>query len=111
WVPRFVEESRHPNDPSKWRTQLGTGFREATYDARLEHRLRRTLRLVAATYGYRQLDAPRTDQCPAPEAPLDECLRVDRQFRTLSYVALRGDAGPMRDVELVLSHQRHEERR
>ncbi|MCB9616733.1 MAG: TonB-dependent receptor [Sandaracinus sp.] len=111
WVPRFVEEPTHPNDPSKWRTQLGTGFREATYDARLEHRLRRTLRLVAATYGYRQMDAPRTDQCPSPEAPIDECLQIDRQFRTLSYVALRGDAGPMRDVDLVLSHQRHLERR
>lgn len=111
WVPRFAEESAHPDDPSKWRTQLGTGFREATFDARLEHRFRRTLHLVAATYGYRQMDAPRTDQCPSPEAPLDECLKVARQFRTLSYLALRGDAGPMRDVELVLSHQRHEERR
>lgn len=111
WVPRFAEESSHPGDLSKWRTQLGTGFREATFDARLEHRVRRRLHLVVATYGFRQLDAPRTDQCPSPEAPLDECLKIARQFRTLSYVALRGDAGPMRDVELVLSHQRHEERR
>ena len=111
WVPRFEEESAHPGELDRWRTQLGTGFREATWDARLEHRLRPTLRLVAASYGYRQMDAPRTDQCPAPEAPLDECLRIDRQFRTLSFLALRGDAGPLRDVDLVASHQRHVERR
>ncbi|MEM9072618.1 MAG: TonB-dependent receptor [Myxococcota bacterium] len=111
WVPRFEEEERHPDDPSRWRTQLGTGFREATYDARLEHAISPKLRLVAATYGYRQSDAPRTDQCPAPEAPLDECLFVDEQNRSLSYLALRGDAGPLRDVDLIVSHQRHNEAR
>ena len=111
WVPRFEEESSNPGQLNRWRTQLGTGFREATFDARLVHRLRPKLRAIAAVYGYRQLDAPRTDQCPAPEAPLDECLFIDRQFRTLSYLALRGDAGPMRDVDLIVSHQRHEEAR
>lgn len=111
WVPRFVEESANPGELDRWRTQLGTGFREATFDARLVHRLRPKLRAIAAVYGYRQMDAPRTDQCPAPEAPLDECLFIDRQFRTLSYLALRGDAGPMRDVDLIVSHQRHEEAR
>jgi len=114
WAPRFDEERAHPTEPDRWRTQLGTGFREATYDARVEHRLPgryRNLRVVAATYGYRQMDAPRTDQCPPREAPIEECLRIDRQFRTLSYVGLRGDAGPVRDLELLLSHQRHVERR
>lgn len=111
WVPRFEEESSNPGQLGQWRTQLGTGFREATFDARLVHRLRPKLRAVAAVYGYRQMDAPRTDQCPAPEAPLDECLFIDRQFRTLSLLALRGDAGPMRDIDLIVSHQRHEEAR
>lgn len=111
WVPRFEEESEHPGEPSRWRTQLGTGFREATFDGRLVHRLRPKLRLVAAVYGYRQSDAPRTDQCPAPEAPIDECLVIDHQNRTLSYLALRGDAGPLRGVDLIVSHQRHDEAR
>ncbi len=111
WVPRFEEELEHPGEPSRWRTQLGTGFREGTFDGRLVHRLARKLQFVAAVYGYRQRDAPRTDQCPAPEAPIDECLVVDRQDRTLSYLALRGDAGPLRDVDLIVSHQRHDEQR
>lgn len=111
WVPRFAEEPAHPSDPSRWRTQLGTGFREATYDARLVRRLRPGLRLTLATYGYRQLDAPRTDQCPPPEAPLDECLEIDQQNRSLTYVALHGDAGPLRDLRLTASYQAQDERR
>jgi outer membrane receptor protein involved in Fe transport len=110
-VPRFTEELEgRPVD--EWRTQAGTGFDEIAFDARLLLRVAPRLRLVAALYGYRQLDAPRTDRCPAPEAPTDECLRIDEQFRTLAYVALRGDAGEnMRDVDLTLSYQRHHELR
>lgn len=110
-VPRFTEElaGRPPGD---WHTQLGTGFAELTFDGRLVLRAAPRLRVVAAAYGYRQMDAPRTDRCPPPEAPADECLRVLEQFRTLAYVALRGDAGPhLRDVDLTLSYQRHHERR
>jgi iron complex outermembrane receptor protein/hemoglobin/transferrin/lactoferrin receptor protein len=94
------------------RTQRGTGFREGTFDARLVARVRPTLRAVAAVYGYREFDAPRTDLCPPPYAPAEDCLRLDEQFRTLAYVALRGDAGPeLRNVDLILSYARHHERR
>ena len=109
WVPRFEEEADSP--PSEWRTQLGTGFREATFDARVDRKLAPGLRAFAAVYGYRQMNAPRTDQCPAPEAPVDECLAVDRQWRTLVYGGLRGDAGFLRDLSLTVSYQRQSERR
>jgi len=110
-VPRFTEELEgRPED--EWRTQQGTGFSELTFDGRVVYRLTPRLRLVGALYGYRQTDAPRTDKCPPPEAPADECNRIDEQFRTLGYVALRGDAGDaVRDLDLVLSYQRHHERR
>lgn len=112
WVPRFAEEAEHPDDPDAWRTQLGTGFREGTFDGRIVRRLPGGLRVIGAVYGYRQYDAPRTDQCPPPEAPIVDCLRIDEQFRTLSYVALRGEGGgDVRDVDLILSYQRHHERR
>lgn len=109
WVPRFAEEADRPID--EWRTQLGTGFREATFDARIDQRVAGELRAFAAVYGYRQMDAPRTDQCPAPEAPVDECLVIDRQWRTLVYGGLRGNAGPLRDLSLTVSYQRHDEGR
>ncbi|NIS33833.1 MAG: hypothetical protein GWO04_29465, partial [Actinobacteria bacterium] len=76
WVPRFTEEADRPI--GEWRTQLGTGFREASFDARIDQKIAGQLRAFAAVYGYRQMDAPRTDQCPAPEAPVDECLVIDR---------------------------------
>ena len=110
WVPRFEEEADHPTDRDAWRTQLGTGFREATFDTRIEHVLDDDLRAIAALYGYRQLDAPRTDNCPPPEAPADECLVVDEQFRTLAYLALRGDLGhDIRDLDVTFSLQDHHE--
>jgi len=114
WVPRFREERAHPDprDRRRWKTQLGTGFREWTYDARLVGKLSERLEVVAATYGFRELDAPRTDQCPPPEAPQSECLKIARQFRSLTYVSLRGrGGGAMRDVNLTLSYQRHLEER
>lgn len=102
-VPRFEADGR---------TQLGTGFEEASFDARVHHRFRRTLELVGAAYGFREFDAPRTDQCPPPEAPIDECLRIEEQFRTLAYLALRGDAGDaIRDLDLNVSWQEHAELR
>ncbi|MCB9593270.1 MAG: TonB-dependent receptor [Sandaracinaceae bacterium] len=110
-VPRFTEEVEgRPAD--EWHTQLGTGFSEMTFDGRLVYQLAPRLRLLGAVYGYRQTDAPRTDQCPPPEAPADECSTVREQFRTLGYLALRGDAGrEVRDLDLILSYQRHHERR
>ncbi|MEC7524645.1 MAG: TonB-dependent receptor [Myxococcota bacterium] len=110
-VPRFTEELAG-QPPDAWHTQIGTGFTELTFDGRLVHRLAPRLRVVAAAYGYRQTNAPRTDRCPPPEAPSDECLRVREQFRTLTYVSLRGDAGDsIRDLALTLSYQRHHEAR
>lgn len=109
WVPRFTEEADRPI--GDWRTQLGTGFREAAFDARVDQQITRQLRAFAAVYGYRQMDAPRTDQCPAPEAPVDECLTIDRQWRTLAYGGLRGSAGALRDLSLTVSYQLHDEHR
>ena len=94
------------------RTQRGTGFQEGTFDARAVVRLRHDLHAVAAVYGYRQYDAPRTDLCPPAYGSDRECLRYEEQFRTLAYAALRGNAGPrVRELDVVLSYQRSHERR
>ncbi|MCC7534898.1 MAG: TonB-dependent receptor, partial [Deltaproteobacteria bacterium] len=90
---------------------LGTGFGELTFDGRVSYRLGRRLVLTTSVYGYRQFDAPRTDQCPAPFAALDECLTYDEQFRTIASVALRGRVGLLHDVHVALSYQQQHERR
>jgi iron complex outermembrane receptor protein/hemoglobin/transferrin/lactoferrin receptor protein len=104
-VPRFADDGR---------TQLGTGFDEATFDGRLLIDLGGWGRVTAAAYGYRELDAPRTDQCPAAFAPWDECLTYEEQFRDLAYVAW--DGGPrlgraLETLRVSLSYQRQHERR
>lgn len=102
-VPRFAADGR---------TELGTGFREGAFDARLVARVQKGLEAIAAVYGYRQYDAPRTDKCPPPEQPIGACLTIAEQFRTLAYAALRGEAGrDLRDVSLTASYQRSHERR
>jgi outer membrane receptor protein involved in Fe transport len=117
WVPRFAEDGCTPNQralhPDECRTQLGTGFDELTFDGRATYDLGEGRTLTAAVYGYRQYDAPRTDQCPPAEGRWDECLTYDEQFRTLAYVAWRGDlaATAAEDAHLVLSYQRQHERR
>lgn len=83
-----------PHFDEDGKTQLGTGFREWTADTRLVAEPARGHELVAAYYDYRQLDAPRTDKCPPPEAPLDACLRYLHQYRTLGYVSWRVHDGP-----------------
>jgi iron complex outermembrane receptor protein/hemoglobin/transferrin/lactoferrin receptor protein len=95
------------------RTQLGTGFDELTADGRLAYRLGADQELTFAAYLYRQYDAPRTDQCPAPFAPRDECLSYDEQFRTLVYGAwtARHLGGFARTARATLSWQRQHERR
>ena len=94
------------------RTQVGTGFDEVTGDGRVVMQLGEATRLVAATYVYRQYDAPRTDQCPPPYAPASECLRYDEQFRTLAYSTLETSEGPLaRRLRVSLSFQRQHERR
>lgn len=102
-VPKFASDGR---------TQLGTGFREAAEDARLVYQLGDFGRAIAAVYDYRQMDAPRTDKCPPPFAPANECLTFEEQFRTLGYLALEGDAGPFAEqMRVALSVQRQHERR
>jgi iron complex outermembrane receptor protein/hemoglobin/transferrin/lactoferrin receptor protein len=102
-VPTFAEDQR---------TQLGTGFDELTADLRLVYELGAKHRLTAAAYAYRQTDAPRTDQCPPESGRIDECLVIDEQFRTLSYLALDTDLGPLAaTARFALSFQRHHERR
>jgi outer membrane receptor protein involved in Fe transport len=93
-------------------TQRGTGFRELTFDGRLVWRVRPRLELVAAVYGYRQYDAPRTDLCPPTWASDRACMRFEEQFRTLAYGSLRGDVGEWaREVNVTASYQRAHERR
>ncbi|MEZ4467737.1 MAG: TonB-dependent receptor, partial [bacterium] len=75
-VPTFEENER---------TMMGTGFDEWTADARLVHRFSDDDHATLAAYVYRQSDAPRTDQCPPPEADLRECLTYDQQNRTHIY--------------------------
>jgi len=103
-VPRFADDGR---------TQLGTGFDELTFDGRLVANLSPRHRLKLALYGYRQFDAPRTDQCPAAHAPYDECLKYDEQFRTLLYAVYEGRRlGPVVDqLRATLSWQQQRERR
>jgi outer membrane receptor protein involved in Fe transport len=95
-------------------TQLGTGYRELTGDSRLTLSLPGGGRLVGAGYLYRQYDSPRTDQCPAPFAPRDECLSYDEQFRSLAYLAYESVSSPSARAahwRLVGSYQRQHERR
>lgn len=101
-----------PAHAADGRTQLGTGFREAAWDARLRWRLGEAAGATVAYYDYRQLDAPRTDQCPPAFAPLSECLVYDEQFHALAYAALDADLGPWaRRARLTLSAQEQHERR
>jgi outer membrane receptor protein involved in Fe transport len=94
------------------KTQKGTGYGELTADARAVYWLSPTRRVIAATYVFREYDAPRTDQCPAPKAPLGECLTIDEQFRTLSYVSYDGDLpGMALRARVTLSYQRQHEKR
>lgn len=100
-VPRFAPDGR---------TQLGTGFKELTFDGRATLRLGDRHTLTAALYGYRQFDAPRTDQCPPPGARFDECLTIAEQFRTLAY--LKWSLGtPDWSLDVTGSWQRQLERR
>ncbi len=103
-VPRFEDDDR---------TQLGTGFDELTGDGRLVYRVDRDNALKLAAYAYRQLDAPRTDQCPAAYAPYDECLTYDEQFRTLVYGVWesRPHHTGFENLRATLSFQRQHERR
>ncbi|MBK8252352.1 MAG: TonB-dependent receptor [Polyangiaceae bacterium] len=102
-VPRFEPDGR---------TQVGTGYREITGDARLVYSPSPDHKLIGALYLYRQYDSPRTDQCPPPFANRVECLTIDEQFRTLTYLSYRG-RGPAaaQSIEATVSFQRQHERR
>jgi iron complex outermembrane receptor protein/hemoglobin/transferrin/lactoferrin receptor protein len=95
------------------KTQKGTGFEELTSDARLVWEADPKVRLTFGYYDYRQFDVPRTDRCPPPTAPEDECLRYPEQFRTLVYTAVDAGRGPaaVEDLRWTLSFQNQHERR
>jgi iron complex outermembrane receptor protein/hemoglobin/transferrin/lactoferrin receptor protein len=102
-VPRFDQDGK---------TQLGTGFREFTGDARFVWRITPDIQAIFAWYEYRQRDAPRTDQCAPPFAPSSDCLTYEEQDRQLGYTALEGRLGDWaRSFRLTLSWQRQHERR
>jgi len=101
-----------PTFEADGRTQRGTGFRELAWDARLRQRLGDDVDLTVAYYDYRQLDAPRTDQCPPPGAPPDECLRFGEQWHLLTYAALEARLGRWAErARVVASVQNQHERR
>lgn len=110
-VPLFEKEV--PSFEENGRTQRGTGFGEMTGDARLVHRFDPNDQIALAAYAYRQSDAPRTDQCPPPEASVSECLVFKNQNRTHTYA--RGDFTPgwgaMRATEVMFGWQRQYEKR
>lgn len=95
------------------KTQRGTGFDELTSDARIVWRPRQGHQLTAGYYDYRQFGVPRTDKCPPPTAPQDECLVYLQQFRTLAYTAYDAFDGPKaaQQVRATLSYQNQHERR
>jgi iron complex outermembrane receptor protein/hemoglobin/transferrin/lactoferrin receptor protein len=110
-VPLFEKEV--PTFDKNGRTMLGTGFDEWTADARLVHRLSDEDHITAAAYIYRQSDAPRTDQCPPPEANLSECLIFDNQNRTHIYgrAALSPGWAGLDRFDASAGYQRQSEKR
>ena len=105
-------EGQAPPDLGPRRLQHGTGFDELTADLRAVHRLDADTRLTAAAYVYREFDAPRTDLCPPPEAPSEECFTYTEQFRTQAYAKL--EAGPklaaLNRLQLAAGYQRFHDR-
>ena len=93
------------------RSQIGTGFDEFTADARAVAKIPDG-HLTLAAYLYRQYDAPRTDQCPPPEAPSDVCLVFDEQFRTHIYAKLEQTPGlgALERHESSVGYQRQHQR-
>lgn len=103
-VPTFEENGR---------TMLGTGYGTWAADARLVHRFSDAAEVTLAAYLFRQTDAPRTDQCPPPEAPLTECLLFEQQNRTHVYGKTELSPGwlLLDDATASLGFQRAFERR
>ena len=102
-VPRFREDGQ---------TQMGTGYDALSADLVSRYRTP-SLDLTVGLRLFRQYDAPRTDQCPPPEAPETWCLRYDEQFRTHAFVRskLKLRRALLRQLQIGLSAQRQHERR
>lgn len=112
-APATGEPWKEPRLAADQRTQIGTGFRELTADARLVWQVAPNHRLTAAYYDYRQFDAPRTDKCPPPEAPDTTCLRYLHQNRTLTYLAwdlAGGESLALQRARVSVSYQQQYER-
>lgn len=103
-VPRFEKDGR---------TQMGTGYSMLTADLRARYRISAKEDLIIASYLTRQYDAPRTDQCPPPEAPSTWCLNYDEQFRTQVYsrLKLRPNQMLLKKIWAGVSFQRVHEKR
>ncbi len=103
-VPRFQKDGR---------TQMGTGYSMLNADLRTRYRISAKEDFIIATYLTRQYDAPRTDQCPPPEAPETWCLNYDEQFRTQVYSRLnvRPNTKAMKTLWAGISFQRFHEKR
>ncbi|UJR85360.1 TonB-dependent receptor [Sandaracinus amylolyticus] len=95
------------------RTQRGTGFRVLSWDERLVWRASDELRVTLAGYGWHQFDSPRTDQCPAPYAPGNDCLTYLQQTRALGLLAIdvRPQGSELAEMRIALSWQRTHEHR
>jgi outer membrane receptor protein involved in Fe transport len=114
WVPRYkgYDPTRPFAEQTGLRTELGTGFDEAAGDGRLVLKLKADQELTVAGYLYREYNAPRTDQCPPPTAPYDQCLTYEEQFHDLAYAAWKGRLGAAADeARVTLSWQQQHERR
>lgn len=108
----LILEKRVPRFQSNDRVQMGTGYQALSGD--LVSRLKFNHgEWIIATRLYRQYDAPRTDQCPPPEAPESWCLRYTEQFRTHTYstLELKTDWSLARAIWIGASFQRQHERR
>ncbi|MEZ4459742.1 MAG: TonB-dependent receptor [bacterium] len=102
-VPRFRQDGR---------TQRGTGFDEVAGDVVAVWQPSENQRLKLAWFDYRQFDVPRTDNCPPPYAPFNECLLYEEQFRDVAYLRWDTRLGALaHNAYAVVSLQRQHERR
>lgn len=77
---------------SDGKTQVGTGYKHLTADAQVKMKDANES-FKSAVYVFRQYDAPRTDQCPSPEAAIGECLIIEEQFRTHAFIKYDRELG------------------
>ena len=89
------------------RTQLGTGYQQLTHDLMLRNVDAQRDTTISALL-YRQYDAPRTDQCPPPEAAISDCLTIDEQARSQLHLqsSHRSPLGLLARIDYAIGFQR-----